>query len=157
MEAAGQTFPDHPGYKTLTTVAEKHGRIGKKDGKGFYDYTPAGKTLWKGLSEEFPLAKEQPSSQEIQDRLMYIQANEAARCLQEKVLRSVADGNIGSIFGLGFAPFTGGMLQFINAKGLPQFVQRCEELAARYGERFKPASMLVEMAAQGKKLEDNLN
>ena len=157
MEAAGQTFPEHPGYKTLITVAEKHGRIGKKDGKGFYDYTPAGKTLWKGLSEEFPLAKEQPSSQEIQDRLMYIQANEAARCLQEKVLRSVADGNIGSIFGLGFAPFTGGMLQFINAKGLPQFVKRCEELAAKYGERFKPASMLVEMAAQGKKLEDNLN
>ncbi|GLR27323.1 3-hydroxyacyl-CoA dehydrogenase NAD-binding domain-containing protein [Limnobacter litoralis] len=157
MEAAGQTFPEHPGSKVMRAIAEKHGRIGKKAGKGYYDYTPTGKTLWPGINQEFPLAKEQPSSQEIQDRLMYIQANEAAKCLQEKVLRTVADGNIGSIFGLGFAPFTGGMLQFINAKGLPQFVKRCEELAAKYGERFKPASMLVELAAQGKQLEDVLN
>ena len=74
----------------------------------------------------------------------------------EKVLRTVADGNIGSIFGLGFAPFTGGMLQFINAKGLPQFVARCNELADKYGERFRPAAILVELAAQGKKLEDVL-
>lgn len=157
MEAAGQTFPEHPGSKVMRAIAEKHGRIGKKAGKGYYEYTPTGKTLWPGINQEFPLAKEQPSSQEIQDRLMYIQANEAAKCLQEKVLRTVADGNIGSIFGLGFAPFTGGMLQFINAKGLPQFVKRCEELAAKYGERFKPASMLVELAAQGKQLEDVLN
>lgn len=157
MEAAGQPFPEHPGSKVMRAIAEKHGRIGKKAGKGYYDYTPTGKTLWPGINQEFPLAKEQPSSQEIQDRLMYIQANEAAKCLQEKVLRTVADGNIGSIFGLGFAPFTGGMLQFINAKGLPQFVKRCEELAAKYGERFKPASMLVELAAQGKQLEDVLN
>ncbi len=157
MEAAGQPFPEHPGSKVMRTIAEKHGRIGKKDGKGYYDYAGGQKKLWPGLAQEFPLAQQQPSSQEIQDRLMYIQANEAAKCLQEKVLRSVADGNIGSIFGLGFAPFTGGMLQFINAKGLPEFVKRSEELAAKYGERFKPASMLVEMAAQGKTLQDALN
>ena len=83
-----------------------------------------------------------------------IQANEAAKCLGEKVLRTVADGNIGSIFGLGFAPYTGGMLQFINAVGVAKFVARCDELAAKYGERFQPAPILRELAAQGKKLED---
>ncbi|MFN4327941.1 MAG: 3-hydroxyacyl-CoA dehydrogenase NAD-binding domain-containing protein [Limnobacter sp.] len=154
MEAAGQKFPEHPGSRVMRVVAEKHGRIGKKDGKGYYDYTPTGKTLWPGLAQEFPLAKEQPSAQEIQDRLMYIQANEAAKCLGEKVLRTVADGNIGSIFGLGFAPYTGGMLQFINAVGVAKFVARCDELAAKYGERFQPAPILRELAAQGKKLED---
>lgn len=154
MEAAGQVYPEHPGEKTIRTIAQKHGRVGKKDGKGYYDYAGGQKTLWPGLAQEFPVADVQPSSKEIQERLMVIQANEAARCLQEKVLRTVADGNIGSIFGLGFAPFTGGMLQYINAMGVQNFVNKCEELAAKHGDRFKPASLLVELAAQGKQLED---
>ncbi|MDX1670004.1 MAG: 3-hydroxyacyl-CoA dehydrogenase NAD-binding domain-containing protein, partial [Limnobacter sp.] len=154
MEAAGQTYPEHPGEATIRAIAQKHGRVGKKEGKGYYDYENGQKTLWPGLAEEFPLADDQPDSQEIQDRLMMIQANEAARCLQEKVLRTVADGNIGSIFGLGFAPFTGGMLQYINAMGVRNFVNKCEELAVKYGERFKPAGLLVELAEQGKALTD---
>jgi 3-hydroxyacyl-CoA dehydrogenase/enoyl-CoA hydratase/3-hydroxybutyryl-CoA epimerase len=79
-----------------------------------------------------------------------VQALETVRCVEEKVIVSVADANIGSIFGWGFAPFQGGTLQYINAYGLPAFVARCRELAARYGERFVPPALLVQMAAEGK-------
>jgi 3-hydroxyacyl-CoA dehydrogenase/enoyl-CoA hydratase/3-hydroxybutyryl-CoA epimerase len=84
------------------------------------------------------------------DRLMFAQANEAARCYEENVVTTVADTNIGSIFGWGFAPHQGGALQFINAYGVAKFVKRADELAAKYGERFKPARVLTEMAASGK-------
>ena len=83
------------------------------------------------------------------DRLLFVQANEAARCFEEGVVRSVADANIGSILGWGFAPFHGGALQFINAYGLERFVARSRELAERYGARFLPAAILVDMAARG--------
>jgi 3-hydroxyacyl-CoA dehydrogenase / enoyl-CoA hydratase / 3-hydroxybutyryl-CoA epimerase len=102
----------------------------------------------------YPVATQQPAQQELIDRLMFAQANEAARCFEEGVLRSVADANIGSIFGWGFAPFQGGALQFINAYGLPAFVARARELAAAYGARFEPAALLVTMAGQGRRFED---
>jgi 3-hydroxyacyl-CoA dehydrogenase/enoyl-CoA hydratase/3-hydroxybutyryl-CoA epimerase len=100
------------------------------------------------------VAQAQPDPGELRDRLMFIQANEAARCLEEGVLRSVADGNVGSILGWGFAPFEGGALQFINARGVAAFVARCRELAARHGPRFEPAPLLVKLAAEGKALGD---
>ena len=85
---------------------------------------------------------------------MFAQANEAARCLEEGVLRSVADGNIGSIFGWGFAPNQGGALQFINAVGAKTFVERARELAKAYGPRFEPAAIVVKMAQEGGRFED---
>jgi 3-hydroxyacyl-CoA dehydrogenase/enoyl-CoA hydratase/3-hydroxybutyryl-CoA epimerase len=85
---------------------------------------------------------------------MFAQANEAARCLEEGVLRSVADGNIGSIFGWGFAPFQGGALQFINAMGAAAFVARARELAARHGARFEPAANVVALAETGGRFVD---
>ncbi len=81
--------------------------------------------------------------------MMFIQAIETARCYEEGVLRSVADANIGSIFGWGFAPFKGGTLQYINDYGLPAFVARSQALAERYGERFRPPALLLEMAEAG--------
>ena len=112
------------------------------------------KRLWPGLAERYPVAAQQPEQRELMDRLMFIQANEAARCLEEGVLRSVADGNIGSIMGWGFAPFEGGALQFINARGVGAFVERCRELAARHGPRFEPAAWLVKLAAEGRPVAD---
>jgi len=88
------------------------------------------------------------------DRLMFAQANEAARCWQEGVLRSVADANIGSLFGWGFAPFHGGALQFIDAMGAAAFVARSRELAAAHGPRFEPARVVVEQAASGGRFAD---
>ena len=101
----------------------------------------------------YPTAAEQPTQQELIARLMFVQANEAARCFEENVVRSVADGNIGSIFGWGFAPFHGGALQFINAMGAARFVERSRELATRYGERFAPADIVVKQAAEGGRFE----
>jgi 3-hydroxyacyl-CoA dehydrogenase/enoyl-CoA hydratase/3-hydroxybutyryl-CoA epimerase len=100
------------------------------------------------------VAAEQPPQRELMDRLMFAQANEAARCLQEGVLRSVADGNIGSILGWGFAPFEGGVLRYIDSRGVGAFVARCRELAARHGPRFEPAALLVQRAAEGRTLAD---
>jgi 3-hydroxyacyl-CoA dehydrogenase/enoyl-CoA hydratase/3-hydroxybutyryl-CoA epimerase len=153
LAAEGKPWVEHPGMAVARQLCEI-GRIGKKVGQGFYDWNDEGKQLWPGLGELFPVAARQPEPRELVDRLMFAQANEAARCIEEGVLRSVADGNIGSIFGWGFAPFHGGALQFINAMGAAAFVQRSRELAAKFGPRFEPAGVVVQQAAQGGRFED---
>jgi 3-hydroxyacyl-CoA dehydrogenase/enoyl-CoA hydratase/3-hydroxybutyryl-CoA epimerase len=154
--AEGKTLPEHPGSKVIERMVKEMNRPGKKAGRGFYEYptTPnAQKSLWPELTQHFPL-KEQLPQQELIDRLMFAQANEAAKCYAEGVVETVADTNIGSIFGWGFAPFQGGALQFINAYGLDNFVKRSKELAKAYGERFKPAAIVVKLAKEGRKFED---
>ncbi len=154
LEAEGKSIAMHPGQAVVAKMVEQLDRVGKKSGKGFYDYPATGeKQLWKGLAEVYPLAEQQLSQAEMIERMMFVQANETAKCFEERVITSVADANIGSIFGWGFAPFQGGTLQFINAYGLPKFVARSDELAAQYGARFKPAALLVSMAAEGKRFE----
>jgi 3-hydroxyacyl-CoA dehydrogenase/enoyl-CoA hydratase/3-hydroxybutyryl-CoA epimerase len=152
--AEGKAFPEHPANALIEKMVKTLDRPGKKAGKGFYDY-PIGseKQLWKGLAEQFPLAKVQLAQSEMIERLMYVQANEAAKCFEENVVMTVADTNIGSIFGWGFAPHQGGALQFINAVGLAKFVARSEELAGKYGERFQPAALLKKMATEGRRFE----
>ena len=152
LAAEGKSYTPHPGEAVLRALCAQ-GRVGRKASKGFYDWDDDGKQLWPGLRELFPLAKEQPAQRELIDRLMFAQANEAARCMEEGVLRSVADANIGSIFGWGFAPFQGGALQFINAMGAARFVARARELAGRYGPRFEPAAIVVKQAETGAKFE----
>ncbi|MFK7800063.1 MAG: 3-hydroxyacyl-CoA dehydrogenase, partial [Anaerolineae bacterium] len=93
--------------------------------------------------------QEQLSQQEMVDRILFIQSIETARCVEEGVLRNTADGNLGSIFGWGYAPFNGGTLQFINAYGVDKFVARAKELAETYGERFAPPQILLDMAEKG--------
>lgn len=155
MEAEGKTMVMRPSYDILKTLVKEHEREGKKNGKGFYDYPDKGdKHLWPKLTELYPTSSEQPSQQDLVDRLMFIQANESAKCFEENVVRSVADTNIGSIFGWGFAPNQGGTLQFINAMGVERFVARSRELAKQYGERFEPAKILVDMAASGEEFVD---
>jgi len=162
LEAEGRSVTEHPALGVIRDLCGI-GRVGKKVGQGFYDW-PAReaaasghaqeKRLWPGLAERYPVGAQQPKQRELMDRLMFIQANEAARCLEEGVLRSVADGNIGSIMGWGFAPFEGGALQFINARGVGAFVERCRELAAHHGPRFEPAALLVKLAAEGRLVAD---
>ncbi|MCW5613452.1 MAG: enoyl-CoA hydratase/isomerase family protein [Rubrivivax sp.] len=157
LAAEGKPWTEHPGMSVVRQLCEI-GRIGKKAGKGFYDYDVdgegSGKRLWPELTTLYPVAAQQPPQRELIDRLMFAQANEAARCFEEGVLRSVADANIGSIFGWGFAPFQGGALQFVNAMGAPAFVARARELAAKYGPRFEPAAVVVKMAERGGRFED---
>jgi 3-hydroxyacyl-CoA dehydrogenase / enoyl-CoA hydratase / 3-hydroxybutyryl-CoA epimerase len=153
MQAEGKAFVEHPAMAVVRQLCEA-GRVGKKVGHGFYDWAEDGKRLWPELTRLFPVAAEQPPQQELIDRLLYAQANEAARCLDEGVLRSVADANVGSIFGWGFAPFQGGALQFINSTGVGVFAARAQALAARYGSRFAPAAGVLRRAQSGERYED---
>ncbi len=152
LEAEGKTFTPHPAMPVVEKMVKELGREGKKVAKGFYDYPENGeKYLWPELTEMYPTTDEQPSQQDLVDRLLYVQANETAKCFEENVVRTVADANIGSIFGWGFAPNQGGTLQFINSVGVDKFVARSRELASKYGERFAPAQILVEMAEKSGK------
>ena len=153
LAAEGRAWTEHPGMGVVRQLCEI-GRVGKKAGKGFYDWGDDGKTLWPELAVLCPVAAEQPPQRELIDRLLFAQANEAARCFEEGVLRSVADANIGSIFGWGFAPCQGGALQYINAMGAAAFVARARELAARFGARFEPAAIVVKQAAEGGRFGD---
>lgn len=154
FEAEGRPYTPHPATACLKKMVTELDRPGKKAGRGFYDY-PAGqpKHLWSGLNEVFPLAAQQLPQKDLIERLMFVQANEAAKCFEENVVLTVADANIGSIFGWGFAPFQGGALQYINAYGVDNFVRRAKELAERYGAYFAPAEILVRMAREGKRFE----
>jgi 3-hydroxyacyl-CoA dehydrogenase/enoyl-CoA hydratase/3-hydroxybutyryl-CoA epimerase len=153
LAAEGKPYAEHPGMAVVRQLCEI-GRVGKKVGKGFYDWGDGDKSLWPELTKLYPVAAQQPPQQELIDRLMFAQANEASRCFEEGVLRSVADANIGSIFGWGFAPFHGGALQFINAMGAAAFVARARELAAGFGPRFTPAAVVVQQAQTGGRFLD---
>lgn len=123
------------------------GRLGRKTGGGFYEFPPEGKKhLWTGLGELYPLAKEQPDVTEVRNRLLYIQALESARCVEEGVIDRPSDADLGSILGIGFPSWTGGALSFIDTVGLNAFVTECHRLAHLYGPRFTPSEWLQQRA-----------
>ncbi|WP_374630578.1 3-hydroxyacyl-CoA dehydrogenase NAD-binding domain-containing protein [Ferrovibrio sp.] len=138
----------------LTNMVEKLARIGKKAGKGFYDYPTDGKKrLWSGLAQAFPQKPEaeQPDVQDVIKRLVYIQSVETARCLEEKVVIDVRDADVGSIMGWGFPPFRGGTVSNIDTVGVKPFVAECDALAQKHGTRFTPPKLLRDMATEGKR------
>jgi 3-hydroxyacyl-CoA dehydrogenase/enoyl-CoA hydratase/3-hydroxybutyryl-CoA epimerase len=125
-------------------------RIGKRGGAGYYDYpADAPKALWPGLAEHFPLSNEQPAVEEVKLRLLTIQALEAARCFEAGVVTHPADADVGSILGIGFPAWTGGVLSYVDTLGLPAFIAQCDRLAATYGSRFAPSPWLRERAKAG--------
>ncbi|MFI4960794.1 MAG: 3-hydroxyacyl-CoA dehydrogenase NAD-binding domain-containing protein [Hyphomicrobiales bacterium] len=142
-----------PRQKTLLEeMVEKRGRFGRKNGKGFYDYPPnAPKKLWPGLAElqKKKLDPEKIDVEELKLRLLGMQALETARCFEEKVLTDVREADVGSILGFGFAPFSGGTLSWIDRVGTKKFVELCRKLEKKYGARFAPCKLLVEMAGKG--------
>jgi 3-hydroxyacyl-CoA dehydrogenase/enoyl-CoA hydratase/3-hydroxybutyryl-CoA epimerase len=136
----------------LAEMVETRGRLGRKNGKGFYDYPDKGpKKLWPGLAELAPkrLDPDAIDIAEMKHRLLGIQALETARCFEENVLTDVREADVGSILGFGFAPFTGGTLSYIDMMGTKRFVALCEALAKKHGSRFAPSKLLIEMAAKG--------
>jgi 3-hydroxyacyl-CoA dehydrogenase/enoyl-CoA hydratase/3-hydroxybutyryl-CoA epimerase len=134
----------------LETMVEKFGRRGRKSGGGFYDYGADGKKrLWTGLSQLAVASGEVPSAEDVRKRLLYVQALETARCLEEGVLTHAADADLGSVFGWGYPSWTGGTLSLIDTVGLPAFVAECDSLAQRYGGRFAPTAQLRRMAEEG--------
>jgi 3-hydroxyacyl-CoA dehydrogenase/enoyl-CoA hydratase/3-hydroxybutyryl-CoA epimerase len=149
-KALGTEFPGDPSQHVIATMMEKLDRKGKRYGAGFYDYPAEGnKQLWPGLSEHFPVNENQPEVEELIQRLLCIQALESARCLEEGVLSHPADGDVGSIFGIGYPPWTGGTLSYIDTVGIDRFVEQCDRLADRFGERFEVSEQLRERANTG--------
>ncbi|MGU9814316.1 3-hydroxyacyl-CoA dehydrogenase NAD-binding domain-containing protein [Pseudomonas sp. LF135] len=150
LQAEGKAPPTHPATQVIDLLVNEYKRAGKAAGGGFYDYPQgAQKHLWPELKARFEQPDNQISPQDVRDRLLFIQAIETVRCVEEGVLRSTADANVGSIFGIGFAAWSGGALQFINQYGLNDFIARARYLAEQYGERFSPPALLLEKAAQG--------
>ncbi|GAA0516040.1 3-hydroxyacyl-CoA dehydrogenase [Saccharopolyspora subtropica] len=155
VEAAGGTWTPHPAEPVLDRMVEEFDRKGRSSGAGFYDYVDGRRVgLWPGLVEHFGAADRDPSTvdlTELTERLLFVEALETVKCLDEGVLRSVPDANIGSLFGIGFPAWTGGVVQYMNGYpgGLAGFVARARELAERHGDRFQPPESLVRRAEAG--------
>ena len=133
----------------LEEMVEKRGRFGRKNGKGFYDYPQTGpKRLWPGLADlqRKKLDPDKIDVEEIKHRLLAMQALETARCFEEGVLTDVREADVGSILGFGFAPFSGGTLSYIDMMGTKRFVKLCQGLEKKYGSRFAPSMLLLDMA-----------
>jgi 3-hydroxyacyl-CoA dehydrogenase/enoyl-CoA hydratase/3-hydroxybutyryl-CoA epimerase len=158
LEAESGTWTGHPAEKVIDQMVSD-GRPGKLAGAGFYEYEDGKRTrLWRGLREQYPTVDD-PSTlslKDLEERMLVIEAIETVKCLDEGVIETVADANIGSIMGIGFPGWTGGVLQYINGYdgGLTGFVARARELAERYGERFEPPVSLVEKAERGEIYSD---
>nr|WP_228715007.1 3-hydroxyacyl-CoA dehydrogenase family protein [Acinetobacter pullicarnis] len=146
LTAEGKTVAYSSADELLACMIHQFGRKGKAAGAGFYDYPEnAKKQLWSGLDHWYQ-ADVVISEQEMIDRFLFVQALDTLRCLEEGVLTSVVDGNVGSIFGIGFAPWTGGAIQFINQYGLVRALSRSQALEIQYGARFKAPALLIEHA-----------
>ncbi|WP_421844221.1 3-hydroxyacyl-CoA dehydrogenase NAD-binding domain-containing protein [Mycobacterium sp.] len=149
VEDAGGSYVPHPAEAVVEKMIELK-RSGRLNGAGFYDYTDGKRTgLWSGLGETFKSGSSRPPLQDMIDRMLFAEALETQKCLDENVLTSVADANIGSIMGIGFPPWTGGSAQYIvgyqgsAGTGKEAFVARARELAATYGDRFLPPESLL--------------
>ena len=152
LKAEGKQMPKHPAFAVVDLMLNEYKRPGKAANGGFYDYPVGGKKhLWPELKSRFEKAEGQISPEDVRDRILFIQAIETVRCLEEGVLLSTADANIGSVFGIGFAAWSGGALQFINQYGLADFIARAQYLTEQYGERFDPPALLLEKAAKGER------
>ncbi|WP_309097753.1 3-hydroxyacyl-CoA dehydrogenase NAD-binding domain-containing protein [Streptomyces sp.] len=158
VEEAGGTWTPHPAEAVIDRMVDEFGRTGRGGGAGFYDYDEDGRRtgLWPGLREHFTKPGHRIPFRDMQERMLFAEALDTVRLLEEGVLTSVADANIGSLFGIGFPGWTGGVLQYINGYegGLPGFVARARELAERYGDRFTPPALLVEKAEKGERFAD---
>jgi 3-hydroxyacyl-CoA dehydrogenase/enoyl-CoA hydratase/3-hydroxybutyryl-CoA epimerase len=164
-DVASTGWDAHPMEQVLDRMLDEFDRPGRLEGRGFYEYDENGKRagLWSGLKQAFPPV-ENPAAinlTDLQERMLFIESIETVKCLDEGVIESVADANVGSILGIGFPGWTGGVLQYVNqyshpghAQGPASFVARARELAGRYGERFEPPASLVEKAERGDKYAD---
>ncbi|MDN2499241.1 3-hydroxyacyl-CoA dehydrogenase [Nocardia nova] len=152
--AAGKEWIVHGSEAVIDRMLDDFDRKGRSTGAGFYSYADGRRVgIWDGLAEHFAKPGYQIPFEDMKERMLFAEAIDTVRCFDEGVLRSVADANIGSILGIGFPAWTGGVIQYINGYpgGVAGFVARADELAARYGSRFVPPASLVAKADAGEK------
>ena len=150
-EELGDDYQPSGNEELFELMVNKLGRSGRRFGGGFYDYDDSGKKtgLWKGMTDHFPLAEEQPSVEEVKQRLMFIQLIATAQCFDEEVIKDPQSADLGAIFGWGFAPWTGGPMSHIDTMGVDNFVRIADNLAQKHGERFKPPMSFRDKADKG--------
>jgi 3-hydroxyacyl-CoA dehydrogenase/enoyl-CoA hydratase/3-hydroxybutyryl-CoA epimerase len=156
----GEKAVDPAQLDLINTLVDKHGRLGRKNGKGFYDYPakPAKKSLWTGLKDLYPQKKpDEVDIEEVKQRLLVTIALEAARVMEEGIVVDPREADVGSILAFGFAPYTGGALSYIDGMGVARFVELAGELEAKYGAGFKAPALLHDMAAKGESFYDRFN
>lgn len=147
----GEAFKPTPTFKLVEKLVGELGRHGRKNGKGFFEYAADGsKKLWSGLAELFPPLAKQPSVEEVKARMLYVQLVDAAKAMAEGVVIDPADGDVGSILGVGFPAYLGGPFSMMDTIGLDKVVAECDRLAARYGSQYAAPQLLRGMAAEGK-------
>lgn len=149
----GSQYEPHPAVPTLQKMTEELDRTGKMKQAGFYEYNGESRMLWNLLNDHFPISQNGYSIETIKERLLFAQVIEAVWCLQEKVIASIPEANLGSIFGWGFPRFTGGVFQYIDDYGLEKFIKKCETFKQEYGPRFRVPGLLRRMLKEGKTFE----
>ena len=152
MRDLGDKAVDPKQMALINTLVDTHGRFGRKNGKGFYDYPqkPAKKKLWPGLKDLYPqLPPEEVDYEELKQRLLVTIALEAARVMEEGIVTDPREADVGSILAFGFAPFTGGVLSYIDGIGAKKFVKIAKGLQKKYGAEFKAPKLLLDMAEKG--------
>ncbi|MEO9737696.1 MAG: FAD-dependent oxidoreductase, partial [Lentilitoribacter sp.] len=147
----GVKYVEGPLDNILEEMVVKRERFGRKNGKGFYDYAGRDKKLWPGIPDVVgqPKPAESFNVEELQQRLLVMQALETARIFEEKCLTDVREADVGSILGFGFAPYSGGTLSYIDTMGTTEFVDLCKKFTRKWGPRFKPNKLLRDMAKTG--------
>ena len=154
-DPAEKSAAEKRSYAMVKDLVENHKRTGKRDGAGFYDYPKGGqKKLWPGLKEIYTPNVDALSEEVVKKRMLHRQVLESYRCLDEGVLRSTTDGDIGSILGWGFPIFTGGALSYIDYVGMDNFIADCDAFKAQFGERWDVPQSLRDLAAAGKSIHD---
>ncbi len=155
-ERAGTAYERHPAFDVLDTMVDTHGREGRSSGAGFYDYDDEGRRsgLWPGLLEHVTSGDHEVPLTDLEERMLFAEALETVKCFDEGVIETFEDANIGSLFGIGYPAWTGGVAQYIDQYpgGTTGFVGRCKELADAYGQRFLPPVSLLAKAETGEPL-----
>ena len=154
-DPAEKSAAEKRSYAMVKDLVENHQRTGKRDGAGFYDYPKGGqKKLWPGLKDIYTPNVDALTEEVVKKRMLHRQVLESYRCLDEGVLRSTTDGDIGSILGWGFPIFTGGALSYIDYVGIDNFIADCDAFKAEFGERWDVPQSLRDLAAAGKSIHD---
>ena len=156
----GEKAVDAGQMKLINTMVDTHGRHGRKNGKGFYDYLakPAKKHLWPGLKDLYPQQNpDKVDVEELKQRFLATIALEAARVMEEGIVTDPREADVGSILAFGFAPYSGGTLSYIDGIGAKAFVKSAKVLQKKFGPQFKSPKLLLDMAEKGDTFYERFN